>query len=310
MGNLTVTGNNSELGTKPFIEKKRIIQENSKANILNKSELSASTWNEESIVRRADELSDILISAFDYVDIHSDAIDISEPTYNVDDAIDWSGTNPVGFTFIGEYTKVSDWANLLTKFISLVYDLESGIVAELAKKDYVIPNASNPYITNDSRKLRRARQINDSGIYYEVNLSACNIVSFIKAILSEIKMETDDLSFTLGDMPFSVLDRNTWGKGKIKVAKLFYNLVEDLINRHLLSTTEVEEMKDKAVTKSLFNNSDYPAFANSPTDNMGNSSQKRYRKKPLSFYGTDLYVSTQFFDSDRDAIIEWYDRHF
>lgn len=309
LGNLTITGHNSELGTKPFAEKKRIIRENSKANVLNKTVLSADVWNEDSILRRADELSDILIEAFDYVDIHSDAIASTETTYNVDDAIDWSGTDPVGFTFIGEYTKVSDWANLLTKFISLVYDLESDIVVELAKKDFVIPNASNPYITNDSRKLRRARQINESGIYYEVNLSACNIVSFIKAILLEVKMETDDLSFTLGDMPFSVYDRNTWGKGKTKVAQLFYYLVEDLIKKHLLSASEVEEMKDKSVTKGLFNDTDYPAFANNHTDNMGKSSQKRYRKKPISFNGTDLYVSTQFFESDRDAIIEWYDQH-
>ena len=47
-------------------------------------------------------------------------------------------------------------------------------------------------------------------------------------------------------------------------------------------------------------------MANNRTDNMGNSTQKRYRVKPLSYQGTDLYISTQFFDSDRDAIIEWY----
>ena len=50
-------------------------------------------------------------------------------------------------------------------------------------------------------------------------------------------------------------------------------------------------------------------MANKRTDNMGNSTQKRYRVKPLLYQGVDLYVSTQFFDSDRDAIIKWYKKH-
>ena len=41
LGNLTITGYNSELGTKPFDEKKKIIRDYSKANILNKEVLSA-----------------------------------------------------------------------------------------------------------------------------------------------------------------------------------------------------------------------------------------------------------------------------
>lgn len=57
LGNLTITGHNSELGTKSFSEKKRIIKENSKANILNKEVLTAERWNEETIIKRAKVLS-------------------------------------------------------------------------------------------------------------------------------------------------------------------------------------------------------------------------------------------------------------
>lgn len=42
---------------------------------------------------------------------------------------------------------------------------------------------------------------------------------------------------------------------------------------------------------------------------MGNSTQKRYRKKSLSFEGIDIYISTQFFEQDRDAVIKWYKSH-
>lgn len=43
--------------------------------------------------------------------------------------------------------------------------------------------------------------------------------------------------------------------------------------------------------------------------NMGNSLQKRYRAKAINFNGSEIYVSTQFFDSDRDAVIDWYRSH-
>ena len=69
--------------------------------------------------------------------------------------------------FIGEYIKVSNWADLLTKFISTAYDLNSDVFAELAQKDYSIPNASRVYITNDERGLRKGKQIENSGINFE-----------------------------------------------------------------------------------------------------------------------------------------------
>ena len=42
---------------------------------------------------------------------------------------------------------------------------------------------------------------------------------------------------------------------------------------------------------------------------MGNSQQMRYRAKEVAFNGRNIYVSTQFFDADRDAVIEWYKGH-
>lgn len=149
LGNLTITGHNSELGTKPFSEKKKIIRDNSKANILNKEVLSAKKWNETSILNRAKILSNILINKFNYSVIHSDVIESNELSFGVDCGIDFSNTKPDGFSFVGEYTKVSSWVELLTKFINLAYDLETEMLSDLATNNYSIPNASNIYITND-----------------------------------------------------------------------------------------------------------------------------------------------------------------
>lgn len=310
LGNLTITGHNSELGTKPFAEKKKIIKENSKANVLNKDVLSAEQWNETAILKRAKVLSDILIRKFSYVDIHADVIESRELCFGVESGIDFSNTKPDGFSFGGEYVKSSNWVDLLSKFIDIAYDLDTDLLNELATNNYSIPNATNVYISNDRRKLRKAKQVGNSGIFFEVNLSANGIISFIKDLLLQLKLDTDDFIFTLSEVPFDINDESTWSEGKLPVARLFYHLLLDLMNKALLEASEIEKLKTKEYTKSLFKATDYPAIADNRTDNMGNSSQLRYRANALQFNGNDIYISTQFFNSDRNAVIEWYKKHF
>ncbi len=307
LGNLTITGHNSELGTKPFNDKKKIIRENSKANILNKEVLSADRWNENAILKRAKVLSKKLIEAFAYVDMHSAVPETSGLSFGVNSDTDFTDTKPDGFMFIGEYIKVSNWADLLTKFISTAYDLNSDVFAELAQKDYSIPNASRVYITNDERGLRKGKQIENSGIYFESNLSANNIISFIKNLLLKLQFDTDDFSFSLAEMPFSTTDELTWETGA--VAKLFYNFMDTLIADGKITSAEIEKLKTKEYTKTVFPVTHYPALANSVDDNKGNSSHRRYRTKALKFGGEPLFVCTQFFDSERESVIEWYKSH-
>ena len=143
----------------------------------------------------------------------------------------------------------------------------------------------------------------------ETNLSTNNILSFVKDLLLKMNLDLEDFSFSLSEVPFDINDEDSWSEGLIPVAKLFYNLVENLILTSKITADEVEKLKTKEYTKTLFQSTDYPAIANNRTDNMGNSTQKRYRAKALKFEGADIYISTQFFDSDRDAIIEWYKDH-
>lgn len=309
LGNLTITGHNSELGTKAFSEKKKIIQANSKANILNREVLSVDRWNETSILNRAKVLVDILVNEFKYIDIHSEIDENNELSFNVESSRDFSNTKPDAFSFVGEFNKVTNWVDLLTKFIDIAYDLDNNLFIDLAKQNYSIPNATRVYISNDERQFRRAKQIEKSGIYFEINLSANNILSFIKDLLQKMNLDLGDFSFSLSEVPFDINDEESWSEDLIPVAKLFYNLIEDLIAKSKISNAEIEKLKTREYTKSIFRSTDYPAIANNRNDNMGNSTQKRYRAKALNFEGNKIYISTQFFNSDREAIIEWYKKH-
>lgn len=42
---------------------------------------------------------------------------------------------------------------------------------------------------------------------------------------------------------------------------------------------------------------------------MGNSKVKRYRSKPIKFENTNIFITTQFYESDRDEVIRWYEEH-
>lgn len=309
LGNLTITGHNSELGTKSFNDKKNIIKKYSKANILNKDVLSVDRWNKSTILNRANNLIDILLEKFKYVEIHSDKNIKNKLGFDLNSDIDFSNTKPIAFSFDGEFIKVKNWVDLLTKFIGIAYDLDTVLFVDLAKQDYSIPNATRVYISNDDSKLRKPKEIENSGIYFEANLSSNRVLSFIKVLLIKMGIDIDKFSFELSEEVFDINDEASWGEGFIPVAKLYYNLVENLIISSKISSDEIEKLKTKEYTKSLFPLTDYPAIANNINDNKGNSTHKRYRSQSLNFNGVEIYISTQFFENDRDAIIEWYKKH-
>lgn len=309
LGNLTITGHNSELGTKAFNDKKKIIKDNSKANVLNKDVLSVDRWNKSAILNRANNLIDILLEEFKYVEIHSDKNIKNELGFDLNSDIDFSNTKPIAFSFDGEFIKVNNWVDLLTKFIGIAYNLDTVLFDDLAKMNYSIPNATRIYISNDNRKLRKPKEIENSGIYFEANLPSNRVLSFIKVLLIEMGIDIDKFSFELSEGEFDINDEASWGEGIIPVAKLYYNLVENLIALSKITSDEIEKLKTKEYTKSLFPLTDYPAIANNINDNMGNSTRKRYRSQSLNFNGVEIYISTQFFENDRDAIIKWYKNH-
>ena len=141
-------------------------------------------------MHRADTLADILLREFEYVDMHSDSDEDNALAFGVNSDFDFANTKPAEIVFLGEHTKVTSWADLLIKTITIAYDFDVERIIELASSNYSILNATRIYITNDERKLRKARQINNSGIYFETNLSANGIVSFIKDLLMQMKLES------------------------------------------------------------------------------------------------------------------------
>lgn len=198
LGNLTITGLNSELGAKPFLEKKKIISENSKANILNQLILKSNVWNEEKILKRAEFLANKILKIFEYEKVKLKLNNDEEEIYNLDSNINVTNTKPECFIFRGEKINVKSYSQMLEKFLELIYDLDSKILIKLAKNNFSLPQAKNTYITYNKEKLRQPREIVKTGIFFETNLNSTLIIYFIRQVIQDsTEFDTSEFEFIL-----------------------------------------------------------------------------------------------------------------
>lgn len=200
LGNLTITGYNTELGTKSFSEKKEIIRSYSHATKLNADILSQAKWNEDSIKNRARNLSDKVLSIFYYPE-PLERIEglIDDEKFTFDDMDLATGKKPASVSIGGEIIEVNGWAEMLIATMKLLGDLDIKLMSKLAENNFKIRQAERSYITYDETKLRRSRELGDTGIFFEINLSAKNILQFIKELLECYGLDKDDFYFTMQD---------------------------------------------------------------------------------------------------------------
>ncbi|VEU55927.1 HNH endonuclease family protein [Metamycoplasma orale] len=197
LGNLTLTGYNSELSDKPFKNKKISIEEFGKFNTLNKDIKNCAIWNEDSIVKRADRLANIVCEifslpqeVFDYKIVEDEIKQI-----NIDDKIDLTFTKPVYFNLLGEMVDLTSYGDLIKKVSNILYYQDSTTMKKLAQNNWKLPNGTSVQITNDPKKLNKAIEIDEnSGIYIEGTKNANAVITFIKAILSEFDIAHDDFT--------------------------------------------------------------------------------------------------------------------
>ena len=197
LGNLTITGHSSELGTKSFNEKKKIIKDLSKANVLNELILSVDNWNEANILNRAKDLAKKAIDIFkiEEVEVVKKENIAPDHTYNLNDLEAVVGTTPVSYTFYGETVQVKNYSNMLSSLINTLYDLEPSVFEDLAKNKFKPTTSGRIYISTDQGDLRRSKEISNTGLYYEINLSAASIIQFIKVLVEKYDMDPDEFEF-------------------------------------------------------------------------------------------------------------------
>ena len=198
LGNLSVTGYNSELSNKSFSEKKRIIKENSKAVRLNEDVLTREVWNAAAIQERGERLAGIVLERYAVEKVNDPAIEfeyvsritLAKPLPNV------TGKKLVSFTFQGETYPQNKFVLMLVDMAKFLDESMPDKLETLAASNYRFygKNQKRPHISYQTDKLRVPLEIRD-GIFIEGNLSSSTVVHFLDRLMDEY--HADKSSFYL-----------------------------------------------------------------------------------------------------------------
>ena len=193
LGNLSVTGYNSELSNKSFAEKQDIIRENSKAVILNSDVLDKESWNVADIQARAKRLAGIVLTRYKIERILDDSIEFEYiETLTLDNYDEVTGKKLVSFKLFGETYRQNKYALMLLDVIKLLDKKSPGKLQTLAENNYSFNSTKRKHVhlNLDGSGMRWPWKVTD-GIYLEANLSAWSCIRFIENLLAEFGFEKD-----------------------------------------------------------------------------------------------------------------------
>lgn len=199
LGNLSVTGYNSELSNKSFAEKQDIIRENSKAVILNSDVLDKESWNIANIQVRAKRLAGIVMTRYKIDRIVDDSIEFEYiEMLTLDNYDEVTGKKLVSFKLFGEMYRQNKYALILLDVIKLLDKKSPGKLQTLAENNYSFNSTKRKHVhlNIDGSGMRWPWKVTD-GIYLEANLSAWSCIRFIENLLSEFGFEKDQFSFNI-----------------------------------------------------------------------------------------------------------------
>lgn len=199
LGNLSVTGYNSELSNKSFKEKQEIIKENSKAIVLNSDILDKDIWNIQSIKLRAKRLAGIVMSRYSIERIIDNSIEFEYiDIMTLDNYDDVTGKKLVSFKLFDEIYRQNKYALMLMDVIKLLDKKRPGKLSELANSNYSFTSTKRKHVhlNTTGEGMRSPWKVMD-GIYLEANLSAWSCVRFIESLIIEFGFDKTQFSFNV-----------------------------------------------------------------------------------------------------------------
>jgi len=196
LGNLTLTGYNSELGDLPFAEKLDMLSDkNTHVTVLYSDVKDKTEWNAQTIEARSERLSKTVLKLFP-IELPTTKIDFSDPRYQL-----YTVADPHNATYkwvnyyelLGERVNVDSFALMVRSVAGKLYNLNSSIIDRMARSLEVFPAWQNPVFAYDKDAIRNAVKLkNDSDIYISTGYSAYDCICFIKALLKKYDLDLEE----------------------------------------------------------------------------------------------------------------------
>ena len=189
LGNLTLTGYNSELSNNNLKDKIKVYK-NSKFTFLNKDLLKLNDWNESIIIERSKRLINELLKYYKYPDIKvNETDDILE--YPLDDSIDFSGMNIYSFEYRNNKYDVTKWAGFLTKILNLIYEDDSVQFSQMIFQDDVFKNkiSDEEFFYNYGKASKT-----ESNFFVNTDTDTNTKIKLLISVLDKLNISTDEIT--------------------------------------------------------------------------------------------------------------------
>ncbi len=198
IGNLTLTGYNSELGDKPFEDKKELLQHpetHTHITILYKDVLDQKEWTESTITRRAEVLTQTIMNLFK-IQYPEREVDFSDPRFN-----EYKVTDPQNATYkivnyyelFGERVNIDTFAGMIRSVAEKLYEMDNSVIHHMAKNNEAFPNWQNHVFSYDENTIRRCVALeNSSGIFIATGFSAYDCIAFIRALMKKYDLDIEE----------------------------------------------------------------------------------------------------------------------
>ncbi|AIY83466.1 hypothetical protein U729_2496 [Clostridium baratii str. Sullivan] len=194
IGNLTLTGYNSQMSNRPFQDKKNIENGFNNSRLkLNKYIASLDRWDEEEINKRTEILFNIAKEIWKYPNTEYKIEKSKENLFYISEEEDLTNTKVKSFSFMGAEQQCKTWTELFEEVCKMLYDLDPVIFRKITKKDFG-DEYLNKRFTSNNTELRSAFKLADD-VYVEKNLNTNAKIYTLKVLLDEYEIDYNELSY-------------------------------------------------------------------------------------------------------------------
>ena len=195
LGNITLTGYNSKMSNRPFLEKRDMEKgfKDSKLS-LDKYLWNLEIWNENTIIKRAEKLKNIALKIWAYPKTDYVSLEQEANQFNLSEDYNFTGEKIKSFIFLGQIYTVNSWKDFYRVLSQNLYDLAPDIFNSFFN-DGDFTNGRK-MISDNKENLRSPLEITEN-IYIESNLSAEAIVNMARLMLRKYEIEEDEVAVNL-----------------------------------------------------------------------------------------------------------------
>lgn len=195
IGNLTLTGYNSELSNASFDEKRELLI---KSNIyMNKMISEKNNWGEKEILERCSWIAKEIIQIWkcpDILSVNQDKVD-NRIEFDIMDEVNVTGRTPVDIEICGGVIPVDSWKAFFQTICEQMYDYDAQIFRGLVKHND-FKGRNRRIIATTDEEMRRPCKLAE-GVYIELNLSANDALNYSKLVVGNFNGMEDECSYRL-----------------------------------------------------------------------------------------------------------------